>query len=97
MEILKGGYKMTLEEKKKLWKAKEEYLEENIEPITDNFTQIDDVSFRDPSITICPIDWGGGSVTIEYKDIDNLIEELKSSKRIIEEYKKFEEKLLTNK
>jgi hypothetical protein len=86
----------TLEEKKKLWRAKEKYLEENVEPITDNFTQIDDVEFRHPSVTICPIDWGGGSVTIDYEDIDTLIKELKASKEIIEKYKKFEEKLSTN-
>ena len=87
---------MTLEEQKRLWKVKEKYLEENVEPITNNFTQIDDVTFRHPSVTICPIDWGGGSVTIDYKDIDNLIKELKASKEIIEKYKNFEENLLTN-
>ena len=87
---------MTLEEKRRLWRVKEKYLEENVEPITDNFTQIDDVEFRHSSVTICPIDWGGGSVTIDYENIDTLIKELKASKEIIEKYKKFEEKLLTN-
>lgn len=81
---------MTLEEKKKWWKAKEEYIKENVEPITDNFTQISDVGLKHPSITICPINWGGGSVTIEYQYIDNLIKELKASKKMIEKYKKFE-------
>ena len=87
---------MTLEEKRRLWRVKEKYLEKNVEPIMDNFTQIDDVEFRYPSVTICPIGWGGGSVPIDYEDIDNLIKELKASKEIIEKYKKFEEKLLTN-
>ena len=81
---------MTLEEKKKWWKAKKEYLKENVEPIMDSFTQVGDVGFKHPSVTIFPIDWCGGSVTIGYENIDNLIEELKASKQMIEEYKKFE-------
>ena len=82
---------MTLEEKVKWWKAKEEYLKENVEPIMDSFTQVSDVGFKHSSVTIFPIGWGGGSVTIKCEYIDSLIEELKASKKMIEEYKKFEE------
>lgn len=81
---------MILKEKKKWWKAKEKYLKENVKPIIDNFTQVSDVGFAYPSVTIYPIGWGGGSVTIKYEYIDDLIEELKASKEMLEKYKKFE-------
>ena len=87
--IVGGIY--TSEEKKKWWKAKDKYLTENVKPIKDNFTQISDVGFMHPSVTICPIGWGGGSVTVRYEYIDDLIEELKASKEMLEKYKKFEE------
>ena len=43
---------MTLDEKKKWWKAKENYLIENVEPIMNSFTQVDDVSFKSSTVTI---------------------------------------------
>ena len=81
---------MALEEKIKWWKAKDEYLKENVTPIMRGFTQIGDVGFKHPSVTIFPAGWGGGSVTIKYEHIDILIKELETAKKMIENYKKFE-------
>lgn len=91
---------MTLEEAKKWWEVKRKYLKENVTPIESKFTQVGDIDFIHPGVTIFPKGWGGGSVSIKYEYIDNLIEELKASKEMLEKYEKFEEnykKLLTSK
>jgi hypothetical protein len=82
--------------KKEWWVLKDKWLEENVEPIMDTFTQIDDVDFRSKTIDICPLDWGGGNVSIKYENIDTLIEELQATKQMINDYSEFSKKHLTN-
>ena len=61
-----------------------------------DFKLIDSCCHIEGSVCIMPEDWYGGNVDIDYTQIDDLIQELKESKKYFQKLEEIRKKILTN-
>ena len=72
------------------------YLDQAKEKEPQNLTFVDDCDYLYGSICIFPKGWKGGSVTIDYTQLDDLIQELIECKKYYTQLEEIRKKVLTN-
>lgn len=80
---------MTKEQKK-------EYFDKAWETRPKNRHFIYDCDYHNGQVCIFPKDWQGGSVSIDYTQLDDLIQELLECKKYYQKLEKIRKNLLTN-